>query len=63
MRVKVTVTDDNGQTESYEGTSADNFDCWEVTGSSRINKDADELIGRTLGSVGDHYEDIQAEKK
>ena len=55
MRVKVTVTDDNGQTESYEGTSADDFDCWEAGFSnSRLNSDASSVLDVMLSAAHNH---------
>ena len=55
MRVKVTVTDDNGQTESYEGTSTDDFDCWEAGFSnSRLNSDASSVLDAMLSAAHEH---------
>lgn len=55
MRVKITVTDDNGQIETYEGTSADDFDCWEAgISNSRINSDASSVLDAMLTAAHEH---------
>lgn len=55
MRVKITVTDDNGQAATYEGTSADNFDCWEAgVSSSRLNDDAHFVLDAMQSAAHEH---------
>lgn len=55
MRVKITVIDDNGQTETYEGTSADEFDCWEAgISNSRLNSEANSVLEAMLSAAHEH---------
>lgn len=64
MKISITAIDDNNQTATWTGTSADDFDKWTAKiGSAYLNNDAHELIDRTIDSVGDHYDDIKAAKK
>lgn len=55
MKISITVTDDNGQTATCEGTSADDFDCW-VAGlsSARLNDDAHFVLDAMQSAAYEH---------